>query len=117
MSKSARVRVTDLRAIHRLVGECRELGDDPFLWRRHLLTGLGRMAGGEFGVSAEIGDGRRPSRADLGTVDLGADNGFNRDFWIKSLAEFAKDAFFNPLINAYFERGTPGVVGPRADFV
>jgi DNA-binding CsgD family transcriptional regulator len=117
MSRSAALRVSDFRAIYQLVGECRELGDDPILWRRHLLAGLGRLTGGEFCVSAEVGDGRQRSRYDLGTVDCGADNGFNRDYWLKSLAEFSKDSFYNPLINAYFNRGQLGLVRPRADFL
>src|SRR5947209_4553038 len=37
MSRSAQLGLCDLRAVHHLVGECRELGDDPILWRRRLL--------------------------------------------------------------------------------
>jgi DNA-binding CsgD family transcriptional regulator len=117
MSRSSALRLSDLRSIYQLVGECRELGDDPVLWRRHLLAGLSPLTGGEFGVSAEVGDGRQRSRYDLGTVDIGADNGFERDFWLQSLTEFGKDAFFNPLINTYFDRSESGVVRPRAEFV
>jgi DNA-binding CsgD family transcriptional regulator len=117
MSRSNALRVADVRAVFGLIGECRELGDDPVLWRRHLLVGLGRLTGGGFCVAAEIGDGTQPSRYDLGTVDLGADNGFNRTYWLQALAEFVTDAFFNPLMNAYFDRAEPGVVLPRADLV
>lgn len=84
MSKSSTLHVPDLRAVVQLVGECRELGDDPVLWRQHLIAGLGRLTGGGFCVAAEIGDGTQPSRYDLGTVDLGADNGFNRTYWLRS---------------------------------
>ena len=117
MARSARLRLSDLRAVHQLVGECRELGDDPTLWRRHLLTRLGRLTGGGFCVAAEVGDGKQPSRYDQGTIDLGADNGFDRTGWLRSLTEFRTDAFINPLINAYFDRAMPGVVLPRADLV
>ena len=117
MSQSAQLRLSDLRAVHQLVGECRELGDDPILWRRRLLVGLGRLTGGGFGVAAEIGDGKQPSRYDLGTTDLGADNGFNRHGWLRALAEFRTDPSMNPLLNGCFERAAPGVVLPRADLV
>jgi hypothetical protein len=35
MLKSARIRLQDARALVRLVGECRDLGDDPVVWRLH----------------------------------------------------------------------------------
>jgi DNA-binding CsgD family transcriptional regulator len=82
-----------------------------------MLNGLGPLAGSEFSVAAEIGDGRQRSRYDLGTVDLGADNGFNRTYWLQALVEFRVDAFFNPIINAYFDRAAWGIVLPRASFV
>lgn len=117
MSKSSTLRAVDLRTLFQLVGECRELGDDPFRWWRHLLAGLSRLNGGEFCVAGEIGDGRQPSRYDLGTVDIGADNGFNRAAWLRGLVEFRDDAFKNPHLNAYFDRATPGEARPRADYV
>jgi len=117
MSQANALRAADVRAAFRLVGECRERGDDPVLWRRHLLAGLTRLTSGCFGVAAEIGDGTQRSRYDLGAVDLGADSGFNRTGWLRALAEFATDAFFNPLMNAYFDRGIAGGVLPRADLV
>ncbi len=54
MDKSGRLRLADVRATLRLVGECRDLGYDPALWRRHAYEGVGRLigarvvAGGEF---------------------------------------------------------------------
>ncbi len=117
MARSACLRAADFQAVHSLAGECRELGDDPVLWRRHQLAGLGRLTGGEFCVAAEVGDGKQPSRSDLGTVDSGADNGFNRAHWLRALTEFRVDAFFNPHMNAYFDRAAWGVVQPRAAFV
>jgi hypothetical protein len=117
MSQSTQLRLSDLRAVHQLVDECRELGDDPVLWRRHLLAGAAQLAGAGFCVLGEVGDGKLPSRYDLGTVDLGADNGFDRAGWLRSLKEFRADSFFNPHMNAMFDRVPPGVVLPRADLV
>jgi hypothetical protein len=45
MSRSARLGSQDWRAIIRLVGECRELGDDPHGWRRHFVGQLSRLTG------------------------------------------------------------------------
>jgi hypothetical protein len=103
--------------VFQLVGECRELGDDPILWRRHLVNQLGRLTGGDFCVVGEIGDGRLPSRHDLGVVDQGADNGFDRAGWLQCVKEFRVDCFVNPHMNATFERVPPGVVVSRADLV
>jgi DNA-binding CsgD family transcriptional regulator len=50
MEKSKRLRLSDVRAIFRLVGECRELGVDATLWRRHMLTELARLTGGQVGM-------------------------------------------------------------------
>lgn len=48
MNKSKRLRLMDLRKAYLLVGECCELGNDPKLWRMHLLDGLKRILGGDF---------------------------------------------------------------------
>ncbi len=45
MGQSLRVRLQDLQAIHRIVGECRELGDDPSVWRHRLCQGFRDLAG------------------------------------------------------------------------
>ncbi|HEU4408912.1 MAG TPA: LuxR C-terminal-related transcriptional regulator [Polyangiaceae bacterium] len=43
----------DVRALLRLVGEVRELGDDPTTWRRHALEGLSRLCGARAGSALE----------------------------------------------------------------
>lgn len=56
MGKSALVRVEDARAVFRLVGECRELGDDPARWLQRMADGLAELLncktanGGEYKV-------------------------------------------------------------------
>jgi len=32
MSDSTTIRIEDVRANTRIIGECRELGDDPLIW-------------------------------------------------------------------------------------
>ncbi|HEX6961301.1 MAG TPA: helix-turn-helix transcriptional regulator [Lacipirellula sp.] len=47
MAQSNRLRLRDVRAVFRLIGECRELGRDSTLWRRHMLAELLRLTGGQ----------------------------------------------------------------------
>jgi DNA-binding CsgD family transcriptional regulator len=61
MGKSERLRLADVRALYRLVGECRELGDDAEAWRRHLLAGVCRLTGAQLVIGGEarlVGPGR-----------------------------------------------------------
>jgi DNA-binding CsgD family transcriptional regulator len=53
MSKSQRLRLGEVRAVFRLVGECRELGADVHAWRRHLIAGLCRLTGALLGTAFE----------------------------------------------------------------
>ena len=117
MARSFALRTADLRAVLQLVGECRDLGDEPVLWRQHLLAGLARLTGAGFGVAAEVGDGGPGTRQDRGTTDWGAENGFDRAGWLRMLQQFQADAYFNPFMNAYFDRAVPGTCHHRADLV
>ena len=54
MSKSCRVRLSDLRHAYRLIHECRDLGHAPSHWPVHALTGMNRLTGGCVGIMAEI---------------------------------------------------------------
>jgi DNA-binding CsgD family transcriptional regulator len=105
--------------LFQLVGECRELGDDPILWRQHLGAGLGRLTGAGMAIVAEIGPCVRKPRQDLGTVAWGWENGFNQAGWLHMLAEFHRDPMHSPLMNAYIAR-LPGQAGEclsRTDLV
>jgi DNA-binding CsgD family transcriptional regulator len=54
MGKSLCLRLVDVRAVYRLVGECRELGDDPIAWRTRLVVGVLRLVGARVGMCGEI---------------------------------------------------------------
>src|SRR5262249_14501550 len=43
--KSESLRLRDIRAAFRLIGECRDVGADPDLWHRRMLTGLAALFG------------------------------------------------------------------------
>jgi DNA-binding CsgD family transcriptional regulator len=119
MSRSSALRAADVRAVFQLVGECRELGDDPILWRLHFGAGLGRLTGVGFAICAEMSGCDRGLRRDLGTAVWGWENGYDRAAWLKMLATFQKNPLYNPLINAYLARSahTAGTCLARADLL
>lgn len=43
MGRSQRLRLGDVRAVHRLIGECAELWSDAPAWREHLVQGMRRL--------------------------------------------------------------------------
>ena len=51
---STRLRLSDVRAIFRLVGEVREMGADPDVWRPHMVSSLRELLKAQFVVSSEI---------------------------------------------------------------
>jgi DNA-binding CsgD family transcriptional regulator len=53
MSKSQRLRLGEVRAVFRLLGECRELGDDAEAWPLHMLGGVCRLTGAQLGVGGQ----------------------------------------------------------------
>jgi DNA-binding CsgD family transcriptional regulator len=46
VARSQRLTINDIRAVFRLLGEVRELGASPLLWRRHMLDGLLALVNG-----------------------------------------------------------------------
>jgi DNA-binding CsgD family transcriptional regulator len=55
MGQSKNLRLSDVRAVFRLIGECRELGVDSTLWRQHMLTELLRLTGGQVAMGGPTG--------------------------------------------------------------
>jgi hypothetical protein len=51
MGESAHLRLSEVRRVFRLLGEVRELGNDPRQWREHELEGLMRLTGANLGFS------------------------------------------------------------------
>lgn len=120
MAASTVLRTTELRAIHALIGECRELGDDAAIWRAHFCGRSARLAGAEFVMIGEMGfRGGRPAvyRSD---AEVGWENGFNRPAFDQLLDTFRTRGFgLNPLFTAYFAAasGAEGDARTRAELV
>ncbi|MBN9521333.1 helix-turn-helix transcriptional regulator [bacterium] len=87
MPHSAALRLADLQAVFQLVGECRELGDEPARWHNHLFAGLARLTGGGVVMGGELVGVRTGRTAYVGAADWGWENGFNRVGWERALAE------------------------------
>ncbi|QEG36093.1 helix-turn-helix transcriptional regulator [Bythopirellula goksoeyrii] len=72
MGEPSSLRLSDMRAIFQLVGQCRELRLDSTIWRRHMLVELAGLTGGQVamgGPAALRGNQLQPDPAPL--VDLG----------------------------------------------
>jgi len=54
VGKSQRLRLSDVRDVFRLLGECRELGDDAEAWPRHMQAGLCRLTRAQLGVGGQV---------------------------------------------------------------
>jgi len=74
MSKSQRVRLREVRAVFRLIGECREQGWDVPAWRAHFLTGINRLVHGQVIMGGELYYDRRTRITRL--VSIGFDEGW-----------------------------------------
>lgn len=53
MSKSAMLRVSDVCAAFRLIGDCRDVGDDPLKWQPLAFEGLCRLIGAHAATGGE----------------------------------------------------------------
>jgi DNA-binding CsgD family transcriptional regulator len=110
MAKSGSIPTSCLRAVFRLVGECRELGDDADLWWRHFLAEVAKVVDAGFGIGAEISGCLQAPRCDLGTTIWGCENGFDQAGWFRMLQTFHDDPLYNPLMNEYIVR-MPAAIG------
>lgn len=106
MSKSAHLRAQDVRAIYLLVGECRELGDDPIAWRQHWFREAALLSGADVAMGGETAGIRKGRLLSLGTTDWGWENGLNRAGWDAAVAVCAQDPSMNRTValRTYIQR-------------
>lgn len=87
MSKSRRLRFDDLRRAFRLVGECRDVGDDHLAWLAHASNGLRGLIGCDVVLASIQPPGPIQSfRDSLGLVDIGWDSETSRQHCLRYLA-------------------------------
>ena len=102
MPRSARVSDQNFRQLLRLIGECREIGADAFIWRQHLLVGMRPLLGDFLGI---VGAGRfalpaRVARPSL-IVEHGWDCDSSRRHWLEYMAQMGPQA--DPYMNRFLE--------------
>ncbi len=106
MSKSGQLTTQDYKQVFLLLGECRELGADAFVWRRHLLEGTNRLLGDCLAI---VGEGRRTSAArniePALVVDRGWDCDSSRRIWLDYMALVGLKG--DPIMNAFLARFDP----------
>jgi len=73
MEKSRLLRLGEVRAALRLVGECRDMGHDPGEWGGHMFAGLCRLTGARVGGG---GEARKPRSAGAPEAVHQVDAGF-----------------------------------------
>src|ERR1041385_6563677 len=66
-----RLKLRDVRAIFRLVGELRELGADPNAWRPHMVKRLLDIVQAQVVVSSEVHFKNNPGKGTMQVVDVG----------------------------------------------
>jgi DNA-binding CsgD family transcriptional regulator len=105
MSKSARLGNDEWRTIFRVIGECRDLGDDRIQWREHWITELARLTGAVYGAAGEIAGCRALRPKDLGLASWGWQDGFVDPTVIESqLNEFRRDPEYSATMIHYLRR-------------
>jgi hypothetical protein len=115
MARSDRLRLADLRAAFRLIGECRELGADSRAWRLHMLDGLRSLTGAQLALYLHI--------RHLGTkaeeIVEPLDSGFLDPAHVELWAHYQKERAHrdDPFHQRYYRHFTDGVRTRRLDAV
>jgi DNA-binding CsgD family transcriptional regulator len=82
MGRSQRLRLRDVRAVFRLIGEVRELGDAPLAWKQHMTVQLPRLIGAQVGISIEAVVPPGGALTHLGSIDHGWGD-FERQLYLR----------------------------------
>ena len=66
-----RLRLRDVRDVFRLIGEVREMGGDPKVWRPHMVKRLRQLFGAEIVISSEVHAQTTREPGKLKVIDIG----------------------------------------------
>jgi len=106
MSDSTTIRIDDVRAITRMIGECRELGDDPSIWRQHFMAQLGQLIGAELLLGGEVGGCLAGKLQVLGGTAWGFEHGFKLEGYLALGSIFAE----GPMKSEMFAAQVHGII-------
>jgi DNA-binding CsgD family transcriptional regulator len=113
MPKSQRIKHADVREMLRLLGECRELGDDPIVWRHRLMGGIARLVDADFAAGGEMQGCATGAVRSSGAAVWGLDHGFDLR-GLQIIWEWnAVDPYYSQLWKRAHERLQQG---PRPEF-
>lgn len=100
MTRSSQPSRAHLRHVSQIVGECRDLGDDPAGWRGHLLAEVARLTGAA--VTVQYEGALKPYHI-TGFADWGWEkSGLDRSIFVRfTEEERLRGGGFNPMIRAY----------------
>lgn len=117
MADSTCISLDDVRAITRIIGECRELGDDPYVWRQHFLSSLGHLVGAELMLGGEVGGAIAGDVRVPGGTAWGFEHGFKLEGYLALGEIFAegpmKSEMFSTLINNVVAKPETGTTFAR----
>lgn len=134
-TKSAGLRIADVRAVHRLVGDCRDLGDDPLAWGARLAEGVGELTAGGTALVGHMPPSMlravlSPQGAPITEVTRiltesprhhaawGWENGFDPVGYARLAgAMLERGLDFHPAFSRYVRTGQDGIALSRADLV
>lgn len=71
MPQPRKIRLSDVRNVFRLLGEVREMGADPKIWRPHMVKRLSALFGCEIVISSEVHARTTKVPGKLRVVDIG----------------------------------------------
>lgn len=104
MADSNTISFEEVRAMTRILGECRELGDDPLAWRLHLIASLGELVGAELILAGEIGGVLSGRLCMPGGTAWGFEHGFNIEGYQALGQLFAEEPLNSELFAAQINR-------------
>lgn len=81
MSKPDQLRIRDVRAAYRLLGECCEIGSDADAWRRHMLEGLRRLTGAQVALYMQLRNAGAGNEEIAAPLDAGFLDSGGRRLW------------------------------------
>jgi biotin operon repressor len=115
MPESGRLRLSDVRAAFRLLGECQELGGDFRAWRRRLLDGLRGLTGAQLALYLQIRDLGTEAEAIVEPLDSGFLDNSHLKLWGHYQQERAHRD--DPFHQRYYRQFTGSVLTRRLEAV
>jgi DNA-binding CsgD family transcriptional regulator len=99
-SMTGSLSAADVRALLRLVGEVRSLGDQPQAWRSHLANELGRLCNARAVVTSELQPRTPKRRAEQAAVQAGSCEAAARPVVVADagIEQAARESFYSQVI-------------------